>query len=167
MGGMIATVMTIRHPGLARALVNDAGCDIFDPDSPSFLELRMIFGGREDATEADPDAVEAAFGADPDMSGFLSLIKADHDSAGGPGHWRTMLRCFFEAAQHWPGYGFEDFALIDVPALVLVGDRDDHSPVEDCIRAYRHLAQGQLHVLPGTGHVITAAKVAAILEFLG
>jgi pimeloyl-ACP methyl ester carboxylesterase len=167
MGGMIATVMTIRHPGLARALVNDAGCDIFDRDSPSFLKLRMIFGGREDATEADPDAVEAAFGADPDMSGFLSLIKADHDSAGGPGHWRTMLRCFFEATQHWPGYGFEDFALIDVPALVLVGDRDDHSPVEDCIRAYRHLPQGQLHVLPGTGHVITAAKVAAILEFLG
>lgn len=167
MGGMIATITAIRHPGVTRALVNDAGCDVFDPESPSFHKLRLIFGGREDATEADPEAVEAAFGADPDMRGFLSLIKADHDSAGGPGYWRTMLRCFFEAAQHWPGYGFDDFGAIDVPALVLVGDRDEHSPVEDCIRAYRHLPQGQLHVLPGTGHVITAAKVAAILEFLG
>ena len=166
MGGMVATIMTIRHPGIARALVNDAGCDIFDPESKSFVQLRQIFGGNDDADEADPDSVEAAFGADPDMSGFLSLIKADHDSAGGPGYWQTMLKHFFEAAQHWPGYGFDDFAKIDVPTLILVGDRDELSPVEDCIRAYRHLPRGRLCVLPDTEHVITAGKVAAILDFL-
>ncbi|MGI5130509.1 alpha/beta fold hydrolase [Pseudonocardia sp. CA-107938] len=165
-GGMIATITAIRHPGVARALVNDAGCDIFDPESRSFPMLRQVFGGSPDAKEANPDAVEAAFGSDPDMRQFLELIKADHDAAGGPGHWRTMLQHFFEAAQHWPGYGFGDFAQIDVPALVLVGDRDEHSPVEDCIRAYRHLPHGQLCVLPNTGHVITAAKVAAMADFL-
>lgn len=167
MGGMIATIMTIRHPGVARALVNDAGCDIFYPESKSFPMLRQIFGGSPDATEANPEAMEAAFGADPDMRGFLDLIKADHDAAGGPDYWKTMLRCFFEAAQHWPGYGFEDFSKIDVPALIVVGDSDEHSPVEDCVRAYRHLPHGQLHVLPGTAHVITDAKVAAIIDFLG
>jgi pimeloyl-ACP methyl ester carboxylesterase len=167
MGGMIATIMAIRHPGLAGAVVNDAGCDIFDPGSKSFPMLREVFGGGLDATEADPDAVEAAFGADPAMRGFLSLIKADHDSAGGPGYWKIMLQHFFEAAQHWPGYGVDDFAGIDVPSLVLVGDRDELSPVEDCVRAYRHLPRGQLCVLPDTEHVITAAKVAAIVDFLG
>ncbi len=40
MGGMIATIMAIRHPGVARALVNDAGCDIFYPESHSFPMLR-------------------------------------------------------------------------------------------------------------------------------
>jgi pimeloyl-ACP methyl ester carboxylesterase len=165
-GAMVATIMGIRHPGIARALINDAGCDIFDPESKSFLMLRQVFGGADDATEADPDAVEAAFGADPDRRGFLSLIKADHDSAGGPGYWRTMLQHFFEAGQHWPGYGFDDLATIDVPTLVLVGDRDDLSPVEDCVRAYRHLPRGQLRVLPDTPHAITAAKVAGIMEFL-
>ena len=166
-GGMIATIMAIRHPGQARALVNDAGCDIFDPESKSFPMLRQIFGGSEDATEANPEAVEAAFGTDPDMRGFLSLIKADHDSAGGPGYWHTMLQHFYESAEHWPGYGFDDFAKIDIPTLILVGDHDEQSPVEDCIRAYRHLPHGQLCVLPDTGHVITAAKVDAILNFLG
>jgi pimeloyl-ACP methyl ester carboxylesterase len=166
-GAMVATIMAIRHPGIARALVNDAGCDIFDPESKSFPMLRQVFGGAEDATEANPDAVEAAFGADPDMRGFLSLIKADHDSAGGPGYWHTMLKHFFEASQHWPGYGFADFAKIDVPTLILVGDRDELSPVEDCIRAYRQLPQGQLCVLPDTQHIITAAKVAGIMDFLG
>jgi hypothetical protein len=48
-----------------------------------------------------------------------------------------------------------------------VGDRDELSPVEDCIRAYRYLPQGQLHVLPNTPHIITAAKVAGIMDFLG
>jgi pimeloyl-ACP methyl ester carboxylesterase len=89
------------------------------------------------------------------MRGFLSLVKADHDSAGGPGYWHTMLQHFFEAAQHWPGYGLDDFAKIDVPTLVLVGDRDEQSPVEDSVRAYRHLPQGQLCVLPDTQHIIT------------
>lgn len=167
MGGMVATIAAIRHPGIARALVNDAGCDIFYPESKSFRVLPQLFGGSEDATEADPDAVERTFSADPAMRGFLDLIKADHDSAGGPGHWRTMLQHFFEAAHQWPGYGFDDLATIDVPTLILVGDRDEHSPVEDCIRAYRSLPQGQLCVLPDTEHVITPAKVAAILDFLG
>lgn len=167
LGGMVATIMAIRHPGSVRALVNDAGCDVFDPESKSFQMLPVMFGGRADAEEADPEVVERTFSADPDMSMFLSLIKADHDSAGGPDYWHTMLRHFFESAQRWPGYGFADLATIDAPVLILGGDRDDLSPVEDCVRAYRHLRDGQLCILPDTGHVITAAKVSAIAEFVG
>ena len=51
LGGMIATVLAIRHPGAIRALVNDAGCDVFDPESPSFRSdapgLRRIRRGDE------------------------------------------------------------------------------------------------------------------------
>src|SRR3954453_2272073 len=112
-GAMVATVAAIRHPGLARAVVNDAGCDTFDPASESFIMLRQVFGGSEDATRADPDAAEAALGADPEMSGFVSLIKADHGSAGGPGYWKVMLQHFFEAGLQGPGYGFDDFGRID------------------------------------------------------
>lgn len=167
MGGMIATVLAIRHPEAIRALVNDAGCDVFDPESPSFPAMRRIFGGSEDATDADPAAVEVHFGQDPHMAEFLALMKADQDAGGGPGHWRTHLKHFFEVGRHWPGYGFADFAAIGVPTLVLGGDRDDQSTVEDCVRAYRHLPQAELAILPGTGHEITRAKVAAAREFLG
>jgi pimeloyl-ACP methyl ester carboxylesterase len=167
LGGMIATVLAIRHPGTIRALVNDAGCDIFDPESPSFPMMRRIFGGSENATQADPDAVEAFFGQDPAMAGFLEMMQADQDAGGGSGHWRTYLTHFFEVGHRWPGYGFADFAAIKVPALVLGGDRDDLSLVEDCVRAYRHLPRAELAIMPGTGHEITAAKIATALEFLG
>lgn len=166
LGGMTALVMAIRHPGVARAVVNDAGFDVFDPDSPSFLKLRQLFGGSDDATRADPDALEAAFSADPQGAAFLGMVKADQDAGGGPGHWRTYLKHFFEAAQHWPGYGFADFATIDVPVLALGGDRDDHSPPEDCVRGYRALPHGELAIMPNTGHLLTEAKIAVMLDFL-
>lgn len=166
LGGMIATVLAIRNPGAIRALVNDGGCDVFDPASPSFSKLRLMFGGSEEATEADPAAVEASFGQDPMMAAFFEAVKADQDAGGGPGHWRTYLHHFFEALRHWPGYGFEDFAAIDVPVLVIGGDGDDHSPPEDCLRAYRHLPRGELAILGATGHEITREKIAIMVDFL-
>ena len=34
-GGLTATYVALRHPDLVRALVNDAGFDIFDPHAPA------------------------------------------------------------------------------------------------------------------------------------
>ncbi len=167
LGGMTATILAIRHPESVGALVNDAGCDVFDPDSRSFPLARQVFGGSEDATEADPAAFAAVFGADPTMRGVLELMQADHDAGGGPGSWRTYLRHFFEVARQWPGYGFADVAKIEVPSLVLGGDRDDHSLPEDAVRTYRALPHGELAILPATGHEISAAKIAIMVEFLG
>jgi len=166
LGGMVATILAIRHPGTVGALVNDAGCDAFDPESPTFPMTRKVFGGSEDATEADPAAMEAFFGADPHMAVVLELMKADQDEAGGPGAWRTYLQHFFEAGAVWPGYGFPDVARIEVPALVLGGDQDWMSRPEDALRIYRALPAGELAILPGTGHEISAAKIAFMVEFL-
>ena len=47
-GGTIATVLGIMHPTFARAIVNDAGFDLFDPESPSMPMFRSIFGGHPD-----------------------------------------------------------------------------------------------------------------------
>jgi pimeloyl-ACP methyl ester carboxylesterase len=167
LGGMVATILAVRHPGVVGALVNDAGCDCFDPDSQTFPMTRKIFGGSEDASDADPAAVEKFFGADPHMSVVLELMKADQDAAGGPGAWKTYLQYFFEASRQWPGYGFADLAAVDVPALVLGGDQDWISRPEDAVRTYHALPHAELAILPATGHEISAAKVAVMVEFLG
>lgn len=166
LGGMTATILAIRHPGLVGALVNDAGCDAFDPESPTFAMSRRVFGGSEDATEADPDAAEAFFGADPRMRMVFETMKADQDAAGGPGAWRAYLQHFFETARSWPGYGFAEIETIDVPALVLGGDQDFFSRPEDAVRTYRALPHGELAIVPGTGHDITAEKIAIMVAFL-
>jgi len=166
LGGWIATVLAIRHPDVIGALVNDAGCDVFDPESPTFPMGRKVFGGSEDATRSDPAAMEAFFGADPQMSIVLELMKADQDAAGGPGAWQTYLEHFFEVGTTWPGYGFADMAKVEVPALVLGGDQDWMSPPEDAVRTYRALPKGELFIQPGTGHEITAEKIATMVGFL-
>lgn len=166
LGGMVATILAIRHPGVVRALVNDAGCDVFDPESPMFPMTRQFFGGSPDATEADPAAAEAFFGADPLMKPVFETMKADQDAAGGPGAWQTYLRHFFETAREWPGYGFAEVATIEVPALVLGGDRDNMSTPEFAVQTYRSLPQGELFIQPGTDHEITAEKIEAMVGFL-
>ena len=115
---------------------------------------------------ADPEAAEANFGADPAMRAVFELMKADQDGGQGPGHWRTYLSTTFDRWTTWPGYGFADLARIEVPTLVLVGDRDDFCSVEEGCQTYRSLPRGELAVVPDTGHEITAEKIGVLTEFL-
>ncbi len=165
-GGMTATILALTHPHLIGALVNDAGFDTFDPESPTFDQLREVFGGGPEATEADPDAA-AAWHEKMGLGHVFTLMQADQDAAQGEGHWRTYLRLFFERGSHFPGYTFADFSRIEVPALVMVGDRDMFCSVEDAGLAYRQLPSGELAVVPATDHAITTAKIAVLIEFLG
>lgn len=165
-GGLTATIFGIRHPGVARAIVNDAGYDYLNPQADSFAMLRQMLGGTPEATEADPDAAAAFFALQPEMAAMFEAMVADQDAGGGSGHWRTYLNTVFERATGWPGYSFDDLAAVDVPTLVLVGDRDHFCTVEEGVTTYRHLRNGQLAVVPDTGHVITPAKIALLQEFL-
>jgi pimeloyl-ACP methyl ester carboxylesterase len=50
--------------------------------------------------------------------------------------------------------------------LILCGDRDDFCSVEEAATAYRMLAAGELAILPNSGHLITEAGVAAMVDVL-
>ena len=84
----------------------------------------------------------------------------------GEGSWRTYLTYTVERWSQWPGYGYADLAQVSVPMLILVGDRDDFCSAEEAVVAFRSLAQGELAVVPDTGHSITAEKVEAVITFL-
>ena len=165
-GGLTATILGIRHPGVAQAIVNDAGYDFLNPEASSFAMMRQMLGGSPEATEADPDAAAAFFASQPEMAPMFELMRADQDAGGGPGYWRTYLASAFERTTRWPGYAFADLAGIDVPTLVLVGDRDHFCAVEEAVTTYRHLKDGQLAVVPDTGHTITPAKIELLQRFL-
>jgi pimeloyl-ACP methyl ester carboxylesterase len=144
----------MRHPGIARAIVNDAGYDCLNPQASSFAMRRQMLGGSPEGTEADPDTAAAFFASQPEMASMFELMRADQDAGGGPGYWRTYLTTAFERATRWPGYSFGDLATIDVPTPVLVGDRDHFCTAEEGVTTYRHLKDGQLAIVPNTGHVI-------------
>jgi pimeloyl-ACP methyl ester carboxylesterase len=164
-GGIIATVVGIRHPGSVRAIVNHAGFDVFDPQALSFVMMRQILAGSEDATGPDPDAAARVFESSDQMRPMFELMKRDQDAGQGKGHWRTYLRLAWDRTTNHPGYRYADLTRINVPTLILAGDRDDFCSVEQAVEAYRQLPDGELAVLPGHDHHIPPAAVETTIEF--
>lgn len=165
-GGTAATLVGIRRPGLVRAIVNDAGYDPFNPDSPTFTMTRHLFGGSPTATQTDPHVFEQSFQASDQMRAMLALMKADHDGAQGPGYWQTLIAEVFDRWTQSPGYTFQDLQAIAAPTLILAGDRDHFCSPEEAIIAYRALPCGELAIVPATGHWINEHKVALAIAFL-
>jgi pimeloyl-ACP methyl ester carboxylesterase len=163
-GAAVATIVGIRTPQAVGAIVNHGDYDLFDPDpeSPNLVMTRQMLGGRPDATQADPDAVEAH----EYLHTMVELMRADHDVAQGEGHWKTVLRRTFERVSRPSGYTVDDLRAIAVPTLILVGDRDPFCSVEQGAAAYRALADGELAVLPGTPNGINAAALEVMIAFL-
>ena len=167
-GGITATVLGLRHPGSARAIANHAGYDAFAPAVLPTLGamMRQMLGGSPDATEADPDAAARFFAQSAEMQGIFELLKADEDSSQGTDHWKDYLRLAFHRLTTPTGYTTQDLGAITAPTLIIVGDRDEFCSVEEGARAYRALTEGELAVVPGTGHVITPPLVELMVEFL-
>ena len=165
-GGILASVVALRHPTLVSGVVNDAGFDYFRPDSPSYPMMRAMFGGSPDATEPDEGALRAAAAEDPGMGMYLRLMVEDHDSAQGEGAWFRQIQENFGRASSWTGYGEDELRGLEVPTLILVGDRDLFCPVPEAAWFYGCHPNAQLAVFPATGHEITPAKIEALLAFV-
>jgi pimeloyl-ACP methyl ester carboxylesterase len=167
-GGITATIVGIRYPDSVRAIANHAGYDAFAPALMSTLGamMRQMLGGRPDATDADPDAAARFFSQSSEMQSVFELMKADEDSGQGKDHWKEYLHLAFHRLTHPPGYTTQDLGAISAPTLIIVGDRDEFCSVEEGGRAYRALTEGELAVVPNTGHIITPPLVELMVEFL-
>ncbi|HUO75228.1 MAG TPA: alpha/beta hydrolase [Solirubrobacteraceae bacterium] len=165
-GGQTATIVGIRSPGSVRAIVNHAGYDLFNPQAPSIAMTRQMLGGSPDATTAGSEAIARICEQSPELRSMFEMMRLDHDSTQGPGHWEKVIAETFERITQSPGYAFEDLRTVTAPTLVLVGNRDQFCSVEEGVTAYRALQDGELAVLPNTGHLITLAAVQATIEFL-
>ncbi len=165
-GGHVATIVGIREPDAVRAIVNHGGYDLFNPEprTPGLVMTRQMLGGRPDATHADPDVV--AESEHPFLRAMVELMKADHDTAQGTGHWKSVLTHSFDRFSHPAGYTWDDLKRITVPTLVLVGDRDPFEPLEEAVTVYRALRDGELAVLPGTAVGISSTAVATMIDFV-
>lgn len=162
-GGVVATVIGIRKPAAVRAIVNHGGYDLLNPDpqAPGLVMTRQMLGGAPDAARADPDAVASH----QFLHVMAELMRADHDAAQGPGHWKSVLGWTFERVSQPSGYTVGDLHTITAPTLILVGDRDPFCPVEEGASAYRALPRGELAVLPNTANGITPAAIKATVQF--
>ena len=165
-GGLTATIFGIRHPGVARAIVNDAGYDGLNPRADSFAMMRQMLGGSPEATQADPDAAAAFFAAQPDMAAMFELMT----SRPGLRRRARALADLPRAARSsepppgpatpsttWPRSTCRPWCSSET--VTTSAPRRKRSPRTDTS------TQGQLAILPDTGHAITAAKIELLRDF--
>jgi pimeloyl-ACP methyl ester carboxylesterase len=166
-GGATATLVALRRPDLVGALVNHGGFDYFDPDAPAHQSLGPIFGGGPGATSADPDSAERTFQSmGPPMADTFATMQADYDEAQGAGHWRTYLGQFFDRTSAPFGHNIEDLAKLQVPSLILTGDRDIFCSVDAACVAYHAIPRAELGIVPATGHEVNERVIDVMVDFL-
>ena len=149
MGASTALGFAVRHPERLRTLVV-AG--ITPQREPRASVARRLFDPARIAAQ-DP-----AWAADLDRR---------HDPVQGEGAWERLLPALARevATQELPGPA--EIHRIDVPTLVIVGDRDPFVPVDHAWGLKRQLRDARLLVVPACGHEVTTRQPTLVNEALG
>ncbi len=90
-----------------------------------------------------------------------SLKRIEHRHAGDADYWRRLQAAL---AYSWADWGLtpEQLDALDIPTLVVCGDRDRIEPVESALSLSRSLRHGELLVLPDCGHFVSRQRPAEL-----
>lgn len=77
---------------------------------------------------------------------------------------RMLLRGWQEEDHHRPDFRPEDLQGIRVPTLLLIGENDPITPIEQTVEMARWMPQAQLVIFPKAGHDILRERPEAFLE---
>lgn len=152
-GAQIALELGLRHPGLAEALVLGGAYYRF---SEQYQEGLRGFGfeGPTHIREIPEEWAE--------------YLRHEHTRDGDPDYWKTLMAQI--AVLWWTplDYSAEDFAKITVPTLIVSGDREEASEVEQSVEMYRMISKAELFIVPNAGHMQSAGQMAStfVIEFL-
>lgn len=160
-GGTTATITGLIAPELPRALVNYAGYQTFNPDpsASTYRRGRVVLGGA-------PDAAKADYGHFASRLSELQRHIDDFEPSQGAGYFHRYINQIFEFWTRPMQYTFADFRSVSAPMLILVGDRDRSSSLDEALDLYRELPDGELGIVPGNGHEVTDIGCTMVLDYL-
>lgn len=134
MGAMTALQVGVREPERLRTLI---AVGITTQREPRTSITRRLM---------DPDRI------DREEPKWAAQLAARHDPVQGPGAWRHLLPAIAADVAAQPLLTPRDLRRVEVPALVVAGDRDPFCPVDHAWGLKRLLPDGRLLVIPDAGH---------------
>ena len=148
MGGATALAYAMEHSARLRSLVLVGTATEREPRTRVIRRL------------ADVGRIEHQ---DP---AWAAALARRHDPAQGQGAWRRLMPAIvaFVAAQEPPTPA--RLWQVEVPALVVVGDRDPVVPVPQALALARQLPDARLFVVPACGHEVPAERPGLFTEAL-
>jgi pimeloyl-ACP methyl ester carboxylesterase len=134
MGAATALLYAVRRPERLRTLVLVGTSPEPEPRTHVIRHL------------ADVARIEAQ------DSAWADRLARRHDPVQGEGAWRRLMPAIIGMVEHQAPVSPADLRRADVPALVVVGDRDPFVPVSQAWQLARQLPDARLAVIPGAGH---------------
>jgi pimeloyl-ACP methyl ester carboxylesterase len=154
MGGDVGLDIAMRYPDCVSGLiVGGVTLHISETYSASLKAMGLEGPGRINFEQAEKSIPQ-----------FFDLWKTEHVLS--PLHWEELLtQLSFEMIN--PTLPAEnDLKQINVPTLIVWGDRDQFLPVEDAVELYRLIPTAQLAVVPNADHFVTRTKVMLFAELV-
>jgi pimeloyl-ACP methyl ester carboxylesterase len=123
-------------------------------------------------TQREPRASVAARLMNPeridrDDPAWAKELEARHGPGQGAGAWRRLLPAIAADVRAQPLLAPRDLRRIELPALVVCGDRDPFVPVDHAWGLQRQLPDGRLFVAPDCGHEVMVRRPGLFNEVLG
>lgn len=147
-GGFVALVMALRHPGLVRRLVlADCGASFSEPGRQAFRGMAAGVEAGGSARIVDV-AMRRLFA--PDFQEGHPAMMAERRAA----FLRTAPEVLVAACRALAELDLRgEVARVDVPVLVLVGERDEATPPAMSTELARLLPDARCVVIEGCAHV--------------
>jgi pimeloyl-ACP methyl ester carboxylesterase len=112
-----------------------------------------------------PGSIELDAESDAFLGGWYAEVSPD-----GAEHWPVVKDKLYEEHLTEPSLTPAELARINVPTLVMIGDRDEVK-IEHAVELFRCLPDARLAIVPGTSHGLLVEKPdlcnAMVLDFLG
>lgn len=164
MGGMVAMRLALAYPEVVRSLVLlDTSADPQDAERASQYET-MAQIVKEQGPEAVMQGVIPIFFSPAFIQGQpqkLQAFKEQFRKIDGEGNYRAVLAVTRRRDTR------EDIKGIGVPTLVIVGEQDLATPVDEAETIHQQIAGSRLEKIAGAGHMTPLEqpeKVTALLE---
>jgi 3-oxoadipate enol-lactonase len=164
MGGQIALEMYRWAPGLFRAIVL-ADTDARAEDEPGYqnrisLSNRILAEGLEKFTEERIGRFmcDTTFMSKPDVVERVKKMMKTTPAAGSAAAQRGRA----ERKDYTPSLGNIDF-----PALIVVGDKDEFTPIASADYMHQRIKGSELAVIKDSGHISNMEQAEAFNEVLG
>ena len=158
MGGQVALHTALRHPGRVRslALLDSSpafGLDGTDPEAWKRLRLDRLDAGETPASMAEP-VLRSVMAPDADDRAVAAAVASmSRISAAG---LRAAIECV-------PSHDVQArLGEIAAPTLVLVGERDEETPLPYAEALAAGIAGARLQIIPAAGHISNLEEPEAV-----
>jgi pimeloyl-ACP methyl ester carboxylesterase len=136
MGGYVAMYLARHYPHKINKVISLAAKFRWDPEGAA-KEIQLL----------QPDKIESKIPA------FAAVLQKRHQAH----NWKDVLRktaAMMERLGVYNALDIEDIKNINAPCLLLLGDKDKMVTLDETVKVFQHLPNGQLGVLPATTHPI-------------